>query len=296
MFKRYKKSLIFLLLLFLLSACGSNKYEKLEVSATTWIGYTPLYYAKEKGWLKPLNIKLLHVVSLSENMYLYDAGNSDAYVGTQYEYNLLVKKDPSLMPVMLFDRSNGGDVVMSNISIQELQNMQKPIDAYLEMDSINSVLLKDFLKKYNLQNKNINYINRDQAFISTINEKEINNATIIVTYIPYDIELEKQGFKTIASTKENLNLLVVDGLFTKGKTFEEHKEQFKKLKVLVDRAVKALQDDPREFYDTVKPYMLELSYEEFVHSLSDIVWINQNLSPELKKRMRESHFPTAGLI
>lgn len=292
----YKKLASFLFIIFLFASCSSEKYEKLEVSATTWIGYTPLYYAKEKGWLKPLNIKLLHVVSLSENMYLYDAGNSDAYVGTQYEYNLLVKKDPSLMPVMLFDRSNGGDVVMSNMSIQELENIDKPIDAYLEMDSINSVLLKDFLKKYNLQNKKINYINRDQASISTLDSKNIKKGTIVVTYIPYDIELEKHGFKTVASTKDNLNLLVVDGLFTKEKTFEKHEKQFIELKVLVDRAVKALQDNPREFYDTVKPYILEVSFDEFVHSLDDIIWINKNLSDDLKARMKESHFPTAGLI
>lgn len=292
----YKKIVSFLFIIVLFTSCSSQKYEKLEVSATTWIGYTPLYYAKEKGWLKSLNIKLLHVVSLSENMYLYDAGNSDAYVGTQYEYNLLVKKDPSLTPVMLFDRSNGGDVVMSNASIQELKDMDKPIDAYLEMDSINSILLKDFLKKYDMQKKKINYINRDQASISTLDSKNITKRTIVVTYIPYDIELKKHGFKTVASTKDNLNLLVVDGLFTKEKVFENHNKQFRELKILVDKAVKALQDDPREFYDTVKPYMLEVSFEEFIHSLDGIVWINKNISPELKERMRESHYPTAGLI
>jgi len=108
-------------LLFLLTSCSSEKQEKLEISTTTWIGYSPLFYAKEKVWLKPLNIKLMHVSSLSENMYLYQAGNADAYVGTQYEYNMLIKKEPSLIPVMLFDRSNGGDVVMSNLSIEELQ-------------------------------------------------------------------------------------------------------------------------------------------------------------------------------
>lgn len=292
----YKRVLLLLSILLLFSSCSSQKYDKLEVSATTWIGYTPLFYAKEKGWLKPLNIKLLHVVSLSENMYLYDAGNSDAYVGTQYEYNLLVKKDPTLMPIMLFDRSNGGDVVMSNSSIKELQNTNETIDAYLEMDSINNTLLKDFIRKYGLKDKKINYINRDQASISALESKDISKRTIIVTYIPYDIELEKRGFKTVASTKESLNLLVVDALFTSEKKFEKHEEQFKKLKVLVDRAVDALRKDPHEFYETVSPYMLEVSYDEFIHSLGDIVWINKNISKELKDRMRESHFPTVGLM
>jgi len=199
-------------LLFLLTSCSSEKQEKLEISTTTWIGYSPLFYAKEKGWLKPLNIKLMHVSSLSENMYLYQAGNADAYVGTQYEYNMLIKKEPSLIPVMLFDRSNGGDVVMSNLSIEELQKSTEPINAYLEMDSVNSTLLEDFIQNYNLHEKQINYINRDQTSISTLSSSTVKNA-IIVTYIPYDIELNKHGFKSIASTKDNLNLLVIDAMF-----------------------------------------------------------------------------------
>ncbi len=292
----YKKTLYLLLFLLLVSGCSSNRYQKLEVSATTWIGYTPLFYAKEKGWLEPLNIKLLHVSSLSENMYLYQAGNADAYAGTQYEYDVLVKNDASLIPVMLFDRSNGGDVVMSNVSIEELQKNTDAIDVYLEMDSINHTLLKDFIQKYGLQDKTINYINRDQAFISTLSTKDINKATIIVTYIPYDTELEKHGFFSIASTKDNLNLLVVDALFTRQKMFHEHKAQFIALKKLVDTAVEVLEKNPYEFYKTIKPYMMELSYEEFTQSLEDIIWLNKNLSTELKSRMEESHFPTNGLI
>ncbi|NCO02211.1 MAG: ABC transporter substrate-binding protein [Epsilonproteobacteria bacterium] len=291
----YKHLLLFMTLLFLLTSCSSEKQEKLEISTTTWIGYSPLFYAKEKGWLKPLNIKLMHVSSLSENMYLYQAGNADAYVGTQYEYNMLIKKEPSLIPVMLFDRSNGGDVVMSNLSIEELQKSTEPINAYLEMDSVNSTLLEDFIQNYNLHEKQINYINRDQTSISTLSSSTVKNA-IIVTYIPYDIELNKHGFKSIASTKDNLNLLVIDAMFTTEKTFSKHQKQFSELKKLVDRAVDVLEKNPREFYKMVKPYLLELNYEEFIQSTQDIEWINKNISPELKQRMKESHFPTIGLI
>ncbi|MBD3825022.1 MAG: hypothetical protein IE916_11025 [Epsilonproteobacteria bacterium] len=101
--------LFLLVLSFFMSAlftgCEAQKSTKLKISATTWIGYTPLYYAKEKGWLDELDIKLLHLSSLSENMYLFDSGNSDAYVGTQYEYAQLSSKMPSLTPIVMFDRS-----------------------------------------------------------------------------------------------------------------------------------------------------------------------------------------------
>ncbi len=292
----FRRIFLFLSFTLLFSSCSPTENKQLKISATTWIGYSPLYYAKEKGWLKPLNIKLLHVSSLSENMYLYEAGNADAYVGTQYEYGVLSKKDPSLLPIMLFDRSYGGDIVMSNFSISKLQNTKDPIDAYLEMDSINNTLFKDFIQKYELKNKDINYINRDQAYISTLKNKNPKKPTIIVTYIPYDTKLEKNGFKNIASTKTDLDLFVIDALFTKEKTLHEHKEQFVELKKLVDRAIKSLKKDPKEFYNTVKPYILDVSYESFEKDLDNIIWINKEISEELKQNMKESFYPMGGLI
>ena len=88
------------------------------------------------------------------------------------------------MPIMMFDRSNGGDMGMSNVSINELQNTKESIDAYLEMDSINHTILSDFVSKYALQDKTINYINEDQKYISTLKVKDMRRPTIIVTYTP----------------------------------------------------------------------------------------------------------------
>lgn len=290
-----KKNLLFIVGAFVFFISCSSDYEKrLKISATTWVGYTPLFYAKEKGWLQPLNIKLVHLSSLAENMYLYSAGNSDAYVGTQYEYEVLSKEMDSLIPIMMFDKSNGGDVVMSNFSIEELQSTLAPINIYLEIDSINSKLIKDFLSKYNLLEKNLNYINEDQTTIKLLKSNE--KATLIVTYLPYNFLLEKNGFKEIASTKESVDLLIVDAMFTKVEVYNEHKQQFRELKKLMNKSVEALNKDPREFYNTVKPYMLDISYEEFVDTLNDIVWINQGMSNELKNRLNTTGFPTRDLI
>lgn len=279
----------------LFTSCSSN-YAKLKISATTWIGYTPLFYAKEMGWLEPLNIKLLNVSSLSENMYLYKAGNADAYVGTQYEYNILSKEDSTLVPVMLFDKSHGGDVIMSNKIIGELVNTSEQIDAYLEMDSINYTLLEDFLKKSAIDEERINYINEDQATIATLEAIVSDKPTIVVTYSPYDAQIQKKGFMKIASTKDGFDLLVIDAMFTKKEMLQEHKEQFEGLKKAVDRAVVDLKKNPREFYEKIKPYILEIKYDEFQESLNNIVWINENMPSELKERIKRADFPTEDLI
>lgn len=290
----FRKILFAFIIVFLFTSCSLENGKKIKISATTWIGYTPLFYAKEKSWLEPLNIKLLNVVSLSENMYLYKSGKSDAYVGTQYEYHYLVKNMESLTPILLFNKSNGGDVIMGNLDIEELEKIEKQIDVYLEMDSINSILFEDFINKHNLKNKNYNYINKDQAFISEL--KTSQNPTIIVTYVPYNIKLEKNGFKNLASTKDNLDLLVIDAMFTTKELFLENKQTFIELKKLVDKSIVNLQKDPKEFYETIKDYLPNTDYEEFLKSLDDIIWINKDVSPKIIEKLSDNNFPTRDLL
>lgn len=289
-----KKSIFLLFTIFIFTSCSIQENKKLKIATTSWIGYTPLLYAQEKGWLEPLNIKLLNVVSLSESMYLYKGNNADVYMGTQYEYNFLAQKIESLIPIMLMNKSNGGDLVMSNFSVDELQKTEQEIDVYLEMDSINSILFEVFIKKYNLENKQINYINKDQSYISKL--KNINKATIIVTYVPYNKILEKNGFKSLETTKNNYDLLVIDGMITTKETLNENKKTFLELKKLINKAIENLQNDPKEYYETIKDYLIDTNYEEFSESLNDIIWINKNIPEKIIENLSNNNFPTRDLI
>ena len=287
-----KKISFLFLMIFLFTSCSMKNEKKLKISTTTWIGYSPLYYAKEKGWLEPLNIKLLNVVSLSENMYLYKAGNSDAYVGTQYEYTIL--ENENLIPIIMFDKSNGGDIVMSNQSINELQKEDSSINVYLEMDSINSIIFKDFIKQYNLTDKNFNYINKDQAFSSTLKNSKI--PTIIVTYVPYNTSLEKESFKEITSTKNNENLIVVDAMFTSKELFRENEKRFIELKKIIDNSIEILKENPKDFFETIKAYLPNTTFEDFEKSLNDIIWINKNIQEKLIEKLNNSNFHTKEIL
>lgn len=291
-----KSSVFLLFVVILFTSCGLDNSKKIKISTTTWIGYTPLFYAKEKKWLEPLDIKLLNVVSLSENMYLYKAGNSHVYVGTQYEYNSLYKEDKTLTPIMIFDKSNGGDVILSNLSIEQLSKTNKTIDVYLEIDSINSIILDDFLKSNHLENRKINYINDDQLNISRLKAVDMENPTIIVTYAPYNNILENNSFVELTSTRNNDNLLVIDAMYTKEDFYYENKETFIKLKKLIDKAIINLQNNPQEFYETVKPYLIDTNYEEFLASLNDIIWFNKDVPKDVLNKLYNSNFNTKDLI
>ena len=156
--------------------------------------------------------------------------------------------------------------------------------------------LNDFVQRYKIDEARIEYIDRDQTEIATLNNTAPEDNVLIITYVPFNTSLEKNGFQEILSTRQGLDLLVIDALFTTKEEFIQHKEQFLALKKLTNNAIKVLQTNPKAFYETVQSYMDGLSYEEFVEASHDIEWINQTLSKELKQRMQKASFPTKDLL
>lgn len=281
---------------FTIIACSPQQKPPLKIVTNSWIGYAPLYYARQKGLLKPLNINLVNVVSLGESRQLYETGLAMAFTGTQYEYFQSYKKDRALMPVMMFDRSNGGDMVLANRDLQALKNTDKTLQAYLEMDSVNRVLLKDFLTQNGLAGKRIHYNNMDQARISTLHSQPGDAPMIIVTYIPYNQTLLKQGFQELASTRNNQNLLIVDALYTSQQVFKQHKQQFIDLKKIVDVSIAAIDKDPKDFYQTVKSFIDNPGYQTFLSGLKDIAWINRSMDEPIRAHLKQSGFPVRDLL
>jgi len=263
------KNLIFsLLLLSLISGCQKRHQDETRIAISPWIGYTPIYYAEEKGWLKDIGIKIIHTTSLHETVHYYQAGLIDAFVSTQYEASLL--KDYDLTHFMPLDRSNGGDIILSNRSLSTIKNSKK-IKSYFEIDSVNQIVFNDFMNKYQLNNLYVEIQNRPQTMMKDLNPVQ-NEDIIIVTYEPYATFLKNKGFKEIASTKDS-DIVVIDSLYFRNNHLLLQKEKSKLLINSIKKAYKVLNDNPKEFYNVVKFYLEGVSYSEFNNTLLGIEWL-----------------------
>ncbi len=284
-------------MLFLLTSCSTHKEASIKLVTNAWIGYSPLFYAKEKGWLKEVNIEISPLVSLGESVMTFRSGGFDGLTGTQFEYQKLNALNSNLVPVIMFNRSNGGDMVMSNVSIKELQETSEKIDVYLEVNSVNAFVFDDFKKAHQLTQKTFNFINKDQLKIVThLKQKAMNKPTIVVTYVPYNFELVNAGFKTVDSTRDAMNIVVLDALYVNTNTLNHHQENFKKLKIVINNAIHNLKQNPKEYYEVVKPYLENPSYDEFLQSIHDIDWLNETIPPNLIEKMNEINFQTRNLL
>jgi len=263
--------LLFSILFFL--SCSNSQPKKIKIAVNAWIGYTPLFYAKEKGYLKDLNIEIIPTVSLGESADIFSVAKVDMLTATQHELYSLQKSFQSLEPIILIDRSNGGDMILANKSIKELQE-SKYIDIYLEIDSINSEMIQAFTKNYNLNSHKINYINKDQSQIQDILYSD-TIATIIVTYTPYNTKLQKRGFKEIASTRDINNILVIDAICATKELVINNREKLQKLKAIITKSIKEIQKNEEEAHRLTAKYLNNISFQEYRASMKTIKWINE---------------------
>ncbi len=283
--KKVVKAVLGMLLLFVVVGCSPKEKEKtLTIGITNWVGYSPLFYAEEKGWL-PENTKLLKVSSLSENTKLYNHGYIDIMLGTQHEFKLLSSKFNDIKTLSIIDRSNGGDMIMSNKTIKELKSTPI-IDAYLEINSVNIIVLEDFMKHYNIPRAQVKLHNISHETLDSKKLWNKNQSTAIVTYLPYNFKHEKVGFKEIISTKDNLEIVVVDIMMTREAVIVDNKRDIQLIKSSIVKAIKASQNNPREYYETVSSF-LNISFEEYQEAIKDIIWIDKAKDASLFKRLKE---------
>ncbi len=286
------RTILAVLMLLFFVGCESKPARPMVVSTNLWIGYSPLYYAEQKGWLRESNIKLVRTVSLGESLQIFKNGSADMLCGTKYEISKVYENETNKGSVIPLDRSNGGDYVLGNRSIEELK-LEKKIDVYLEVESVNAVLLDFFIKKHALSYSQINMIDSSPVVNAKLRMKR--NATIIVTYDPYNIKLQKQGYMVLGSTKEK-ELLVIDAIYAPQRTKIEFPKEIQTLNFLIFKSLKELRDNPKEYFEKINNYYAYSNFKEFEDALESIEWIYSDRTVVIKKREETSNGKHPALI
>ena len=256
-----------------------------NIVISNWIGYAPILYAYEKGYLKPYNIEIITTNSLQTSTKIFQKNNYDGIALTQYEFDTLKEKqNQEIIPIYLFDKSYGGDAILSNLTKKELfEQKHQIINVYLEQNSVNNILYKELknLKDWDNTRFTINDETQDKI-LSLPYDKKKAIPEIIITYEPYLSKLLSKGFNIIEDTK-NKNLLIIDFLTVKKNLFT--KKEIKEIQDILTKSTQRIQSHPEEFYKTIKMYYNDMLYIDFLNSLDNIRFINKNNKYETIKNI-----------
>lgn len=290
-----KKYYILLLLLFMVFFSGclhtddEDKRKEIKIAVSNWVGYMPLMYAGKKGMLDGLDIKLISTSSVSASLEFAKRDVVDGFCSTQKEYKSVAEL---MTPIILFDKSYGGDKILSNMTKEELYAMKSGnVEVHMEYDSVNYIMFKYFLQMRDWSQLSFEIKNNTQNFITSM---KIINPSVVIAYEPYASKLVKKGFNIIETSK-NPNLFIIDALFMKRTTLINSKERLEKLNKMVQKSLLALKKDPKEFYNTIKMYLEGQSYEDFMSTLTEIQWVNGHKETVLQQ-MRDKNIEVKNIL
>ena len=111
----------------LLSGCDQNSTPPVTIAVNPWPGYAFLHLAEEKNFFEAhdLNIKVVPVDSLSDAQRAYVHGRVDGMASTVVEsVHAHYSAGRPLSVILVSDYSNGGDVILTNDSIDSVAELK----------------------------------------------------------------------------------------------------------------------------------------------------------------------------
>lgn len=186
----------FLSALLMLVACSRNA--GVTVAIHPWIGYEPLFLARDFGWL-PERVKLLETANASASLKALETGAADAAALTLDEMLSARVAGLNLTAVLVFDVSAGADVVMARPAIAATADLAGQRVA-LEHSAVGELMLTKVLETAGLT--------RDEVVLLDIPPHQQVEAwrdgqfDAAVTYEPAASQLQKLGAQRLFDSRE----------------------------------------------------------------------------------------------
>jgi NitT/TauT family transport system substrate-binding protein len=157
---------------------------KATIGITTWIGNTPAYIAKEKGFFKELGLDLELKVfqTVAQGFPSFIAGNLDGLAPVTSEAVLLAAKGVDFKIVTVEDTSLGADVILARNKIGSIKDF-KGQKIGVELGGIGHFFLLQILTEAGLNEKDVTLVNTPPDAAAAA--YQAGKLEIVYTYSPF---------------------------------------------------------------------------------------------------------------
>lgn len=206
-----------------LSACSCNK--PLHVGIHPWIGYEPLFLAKDYGLL-PENITLVKGLSASESIQRLKSGKVEAAALTLDEVLRVRNQGVALTVVWIFDSSAGADMLLAKADINNLQELKGKRIGY-EASAVGELMMSKFLQKANLKEGDVIRVGNlpPNKQLAAWKNDEVD---AVISYEPTATQLKAEGAKVLFDSRE-IPETIFDVLAVKTEALDDCRSSVKQL-------------------------------------------------------------------
>jgi NitT/TauT family transport system substrate-binding protein len=134
--------------------------EPLKIRYSTWVGYGPLFLAREKGFYKDeqVDVELVNMEDPKEGFFAMAAGRLEGVVSTIDTMVLYLKTGKEYQYVLALDDSAGGDGIVARKEVSSVKDLKGKKVAFAE-GSVSQFFLNVLLKDAGLTQKDIDAVN-----------------------------------------------------------------------------------------------------------------------------------------
>jgi NitT/TauT family transport system substrate-binding protein len=224
-----------------LSGC-SRPLPPVRVAGIVWVGYEPLFLARELGHYNQSRLRLVESPSNTASLMSLATGDVEAASLTLDEFLTAREGGLDVRVILVFDESAGADVVMARPQIRALTDLRgKRIG--VEHTAVGALMLAKLLEAAGLAaDEVVKVALTSERHLAAYRAGEID---AVVSFEPYATQLAQAGAHRLLDSSAFPGL-IVDVLAARSEALQAAPDQFRQLCAGYFRALAHLKHDPTE--------------------------------------------------
>ncbi len=258
-------SLYLIFIVVMISACSKEITSTMRLGTNVWIGYEPLFLARQQGYIDTESITLVEFLSASEVIRAFRNQSLEAAALTLDEVLLLVERKIPIQIVLVTDISAGADAIISKPEINSFNDLVgKRIG--VEAGALGAYMISRALEINKLRPEQIEIVNLEVSEHETAFKN--NKVDALVTFDPTRNKLLAVGAKELFTSRE-IPQEIVDVIVIHSDYLEKHHGQVKELISGWFEALKYLRDYPEDA-TKIMAQRMDLNSKELLSSYAGI--------------------------
>ncbi len=193
-----------------------NKSQSLRLGTNVWLGYEPLYLARNLGHYDDRSVRLVEYSSASQVIRAFRNNDIEVAALTLDEVLLLKENSYDVRVILVTDFSHGGDVILGNSEIVKLTDLRGR-SVGVENTALGAYVLTRALQSVGMSVADVNVVpvevdEHERAFVD-------GDVEAVVTFDPIRSRLIADGANPLFDSTQ-IPGEIVDVLVVRGSTIE----------------------------------------------------------------------------
>lgn len=262
-----------------------------RIGSITWLGYEPLFLARELGLYDRQTLRLVEMPSSTDNLMSLAIGDLEAATLTLDEFLQARQGGLDVRVILVFDESAGADVVMAKPGITRLKAL-KGKRVGVEDTAVGALMLAKTLEAAGLEPRDI--IKVPLTIESHVRTYQADEVDAVVTFEPFATQLEEAGALRLYDSNQFPGL-IVDVLVARADALERSPQPFRQLVAGYFQALAYLRASPDDALRLMAP-RLGISPEAMGVSLKGIHLMDLAANHRWLAGERPGLIPTIGRV